>query len=196
MIGVEEKLLYHWVLYDKDGNVKARSRPRRARSFLIAHLQHLRAMVNNAQEASVVDVLNVSYTIKDPDSAVLFYTAAVSGSDRGITMGTDDTAVTITDYALGALIAAGAGAGQLSYGAQTIGSVGGSGSSRRFTITRTATNNSGGDITVKEIGLAVGTSDSGATTRNFLVTRDVLAAPVTMNDTDALAVVYTYKVTV
>ena len=74
----------------------------------------------------------------------------------GTVIGTDDGSVLPLDwlnYTLGAKIAHGVGANQMSYSAQVIGSAGAVGSNIELPLTRTFTNSSGGTITVKEVGL-------------------------------------------
>ena len=79
--------------------------------------------------------------------------AAAANSLFGIQVGTGTNAVTISDYALQTLVAQGNGSGQLDYGAMSIGTIVIVGSTAKFTLSRTFTNNSGADITVQEVGL-------------------------------------------
>jgi len=99
---------------------------------------------------------------------------AGAGDDTfGIVVGTGDTPVTADDYNLASKIAHGTDAGQLSYGAVTLYDPFVSDYTVKQRIARSFTNNSGADITVKEIGLIVKTSVD-----NYLVMiiRDVITA--------------------
>lgn len=198
MKGLEERLYIQWILYTKDGEIKRKSRVYRGRSYLIAHAQHLLCSLSNTNISSVLDTGNTSRTLLRPAVGGNSWwqgTAGVGTGTSGIQIGTGNTTVTITDFSLAALIAHGTSSGQMEYGSSAnFSAILGSGSERHFTNTRTFTNNSGGNITVAEVGLAVITDDSGSANRNFLVARDVLGSTVLVADTEALAVVYTIKV--
>jgi len=101
--------------------------------------------------------------------------SAGEGDDSfGIVIGTGDTPVTADDYNLESKIAHGTGAGQLSYGAVTLYDPDIVDSNKtRQRIMRSFTNNSGADITVKEIGLIVKTSGDDYL---VMVLRDVIVA--------------------
>lgn len=116
-------------------------------------------------------------------------TAEASNDDFGILCGTDDTAPTISDYVLGVPIAEGSGAGQFSHGAVSIGTVVIVGSTSKFTIARTFTNNSGNSIEVEEVALVF--SDG---TYFFLIDRSLLN--FTVADGLSGTVTYTISVTV
>jgi hypothetical protein len=115
----------------------------------IEHL-YMSASTNN-----IIDVSNTSrsFTIAAIDNCTVL---GASGEAWGIVVGTGTTAVAITDYALGTLVAHGTGAGQLSHGAVSIGTVPTtSGSKRYFTINRSFTNNTVSNITLDEVGLYI-----------------------------------------
>lgn len=114
--------------------------------------------------------------------------AAASGT-YGLVVGTGSGAVTISDYALGAKIAHGSGAGQLSHGGTTFTNPTTSGSTRSFTIQRTFTNNSGSDITVNEVGIYIKMS-----TYILLMDRTLSTKTITNGTTGTLT--YTLGVTV
>ena len=99
------------------------------------------------------------------------YGQAAAGNDNyGILVGSNNTAVVITDYALNTKIAHGNGAGQLAYGT-TVLTYGGSGANKWAKIARTFTNNTANPIDVKEVGYA--TKDQGS--KYVMITRDVIA---------------------
>lgn len=105
---------------------------------------------------------------------------AVPDATYGIQVGTGTTANSGSTSSLATLIAHGNGAGQLSYGTMSITNPGGT-APLFFTFSRTFTNNSGADIGVAEIGLAVA-ADTGGTQRNYLIIRDVLGSTVTVTN--------------
>jgi len=112
-----------------------------------------------------------------------YYVPCAGGSNRGIQVGSGDTAMTIDDYALDTLIANGTGAGQLSYGAQSERSsiAVNSDEQKVVGITRAFTNNSGGDVTIKEVGFVAGWYYASGTNGYFLLWRKVLDTPVTLS---------------
>jgi len=112
-------------------------------------------------------------------------TAGVVGALRGIVVGTGDTAWSMEQYALVAPIANGTGSGKLTYQASGYDSK--SYASKIWTMTskRIINNNSGGSITIKEVGLY---SDYGCNT--FLTERSVLAPVVPVANSAQLTVTY------
>jgi hypothetical protein len=118
--------------------------------------------------------------------------AGSSVTTFGIRAGTGTTPQTISDYAIQTPIAEGSGAGQLNHGAVTFGNPAADTSTSQFTITRNLANNSGGSITVSELGLycrcySYDGGDLGASfsflanasrqTRYFMIIHDVLSTP-------------------
>jgi hypothetical protein len=106
------------------------------------------------------------------------------GTARGIVVGTSNTAFDIEQYTLGALIANGTGAGQFTYQASAFDSKAYASKIWTSTCKRIMNNNSGGDITVKEIGLY----SYGAGT--FLTERSVLSPTVLVPNGAQLTVAY------
>lgn len=118
--------------------------------------------------------------------------APEGNTNYGIRVGTGTNAVTISDYALQTAIAHGNAAGQLYHEAVTFGIPTTSGKTRYFEFWRSFANNSGGDITVNEIGLYIyPTSQS----YYYMYLRDVLSSGVTLNNGQALTVKYRITVT-
>jgi len=109
----------------------------------------------------------------------------------GIQVGTDNTAVNIAQYHLIAQILEGSSSGHLSHLATSVGSPITVGSTRKFTIARTFTNNSGADITVNEVGLTV---KPDTQSWYFLIERTLLSFTIA-NGTSG-TVTYTISVTV
>ena len=114
-------------------------------------------------------------------------TAPEADDTYGIIVGTSDQPVSVDDYNLISKIAHGDSAGQLYHYATTMLEPTVDGNTVRQRFERTFKNNSGADITVKEIGLVVKTSED-----NYLVMiiRDVLSTPVTVSTGGKMRVIY------
>lgn len=113
-------------------------------------------------------------------------------TNYGIMVGTGTNAVTMGDYALQTQIAHGNGASQLYHEAVTFGIPATSGYTRYFDFWRSFANNSGGDITVNEIGLYIyPTSQS----YYYMYLRDVLSSGITLSNGQALTVKYRITIT-
>jgi hypothetical protein len=117
--------------------------------------------------------------------------------DYGLVVGSSDNPNAINTYTMGAIISHGNASGQLYYGATSIENPSNPSGTNYwiFRIVRIFTNNSGGSITVKEIGLIVKAQDSGSNVRYFLIARDVIS-PVTVPTGATLTVRYIPKITV
>jgi len=127
---------------------------------------------------------------------VLSYDSPWQGQLIGITVGTNNTAVTPTDNSLFARVEHGIGAGQLEYGgsevlAPTFANPNGSMILRRY-----LTNNSGGDIVIQEAGIYSPIYSTGGIAYIFCICRDVVAPAVTVATTEILVVTYTMQITV
>lgn len=122
--------------------------------------------------------------------------ATIVGDKIGIQVGTGAVAVTPTDYALGSRIAHGDGAGELEYSGCELLYLSFSDPNGEFTIRRYFTNNSGGGITVNEVGIyAVGASYADTSSWPFCIARD-LTGGVAVADTEILRVSYVPQITV
>lgn len=164
---------------------------KKSESFVIQFLRLLAVMFNQVtQSEDIIDTGNIPRVI-----ALTDYTfdceGAVGVVASGIVVGTDNTAPTINDYALGALIAHGVGAGQLQYGIVTWGLPTSDATTSHFTITRDFANASGAPITVNEVGLYVyGKKGWTATNRYFMAIRDVIAGGMVVPNGETLTVNY------
>jgi len=127
--------------------------------------------------------------------ANLDYYLMLKGDQIGIQVGTGVGAVTPTDVALGTRIAHGSAAGQLEYGGCELLSIAFADPNGQFTIRRYFSNNSGGAITVQEVGIySVGTKYTyGAW--YFLIARDLTGA-IAVANTELLRVTYVVQITV
>jgi len=145
---------------------------------------------------SLVDTDGVSrsgsstYAINGMGSSFFKANASSGDTTYGVLVGTDNEAILtkdINNYQLGAKIAHGTGAGQLSYGDHSIVPVTHDGASYSYAgITRSFSNGSGGSIDVEEIGLATYMYWDTNTYRYFLLSRDILGTPVTVPDGQAM----------
>ena len=161
---------------DLHGNIIKPGKFKRANSLVQAFAAWLATATSGSSTINVPDTSNTNRTM---GSTYTHWNQGVGGdaaigvTTHGILAGTGTNAVVITDYNLQALIAHGTGAGQLSYAAM-VSSEGWavSGSNSWSTRTRTLTNTSGGDITIKEVGYVsnVGSSTLG----RFLMDRTLV----------------------
>lgn len=122
-----------------------------------------------------------------------------NGEDLGIVIGTDNTPVTPSDYALGTIINHGDGAGEMEYGGCEFTAMVIADPNAQFTMRRYFTNNSGGGITVEEVGIyAAGTqyvTNDWGHAWPFCAARD-LTGGVAVADTEILRVTYVPQITV
>lgn len=133
--------------------------------------------------------------IKDAacDSVDAGYRGVASTDTHGIVVGTGTGAESFEDYVLGTLIASGNGAGELAYGEQEAHDVSYVSGTKTLStdLVRYFNNNSGGSITVNEIGLIAEMFIDGATSRYMMSARDKLGTGVEVADTGQLKVTYT-----
>lgn len=190
------ELKYKYQILDRDGKVVKTTRWRKARSFVKVYVQHLRCCFAGGIESGVLDMGNTSRNLQGPSGGTGDHLRIVGDTAGlwGLVVGSGDTAVTQSDYALETQIAHGVGAGQLSYGATSIGLVTVSGDDTYVLIPRSFTNGSGSSIDVKEIGCYCRSEEQGGTNRYFMVWRDVLAATEAVANGQTIAVTYTLKV--
>lgn len=132
--------------------------------------------ISSAVPLSIRDTGNALRNIYLPTASGVFdvgyhldVRAAATITGYGIVVGTGVIAADITDFALGVLIAHGAGAGAMQYDAVTFGAPGSDASVSQVTITRNFTANVGG-ITVQEVGLYCRAYDGAA--RYIMLIRD------------------------
>jgi hypothetical protein len=127
-----------------------------------------------------------------------FYLAdAIAGVDSyGMVIGTGNTPVALTDYILATQIAQGTGANQMRYAASSYqaGKIS-SGANRSYKLLRFFANDSGGAITVKEVGFIARPYNHLIGQFNILICRDVLGAPVTVNDGEGITVEMSFQIT-
>jgi hypothetical protein len=120
---------------------------------------------------------------------------AQAGVDNmGIVVGTGGGAENFDDHALGSKISNGNGAGQLAYSAMDALSVSTIGTTKQVVWIRYFNNNSGGPVTVNEVGIYTRGTVGGSTVY-YMLCRDLLAGGVTVPDAGQLKVTYTIQLT-
>lgn len=133
----------------------------KSESFLLQFLRLL-YMAMNGSIISPAGAATYEYPIVDTNGVERFVAncwrnmttaGAIGDTTLGIVAGTDNTAPTFTDNALGAKIAHGTGAGQLQYGATGWGLPSATAAEAHFRISRVLSNASGGLIHVDEVGI-------------------------------------------
>jgi hypothetical protein len=160
-----------WELRNPKGRVVKRGK-QPVKSWVKQWLQILYADFS-ATNTSGLDITGTSRTID------VGYSPRMDGGSgvttRGIVAGISDTPVTKDDYKLGSQISHGSSTGQLTYGAMSWDAPATYATGYLIRGIRVFTNNSGGDVTVKEIGCYANVG-----TYNFCIIRDVLTTPVTI----------------
>lgn len=187
-------LYYQIEVHEADGRLVRRRRRRRCHSFLGQFAQHLQAIFSAANVSGVTDIGGTDRTIVHPTSstAAAMQLRTVTTSELiGIVAGTDATAVLGTDTNMGAAIVDGSAAGQMDYALQVIGNVAVGASSATVAFSRTASNNSGGTITVREVGIRSQTAGN-----QFQIIRDILSVAEVVASGQILTVIYTIRIDV
>jgi hypothetical protein len=178
---------------DKDGKI-TEQRVLKSKSFVRQFLELLWIQAFPIPEV-------ITYSLRDTGNTLRAicesgYTFAANGGAGVITfgpvVGTDNTAPTINDYHLGAIIlhdAAPPTAGRMQYSAVTFGAPASDATTSQFTITRNFANASGGAITVNEIGLYVQAFIYN-TTYYFMTIRDIIGGGIPVPNGQTLTVNY------
>lgn len=184
---------YSIFVHDLDGRQVA-SYSKFSRSFVqqIAQLMQLFMQDRTAGTISITDTGGVSRTsyTGTTNAADWFRVIQSAGSNTfGIVWGTGTNAEATTNTALQTIIAHGTSASQLSYGACAVGNATAGSSSTTVTITRSATNASGGTITTQELGVYMDFVDNGTTERFLCAIRDLNTQAVTNNQ--VITTIYT-----
>ena len=188
---MKAELWYAVVVRDRSGKVLSRFR-RKSRSFVKQWNQVIYRQTSNVN-INVTDIGGVARSMTYDVN--LLMKAAAGEINYGIVVGTGDTAVVIGDYSLETRIAEGAGGGQLNYTASTVAVSVVSAPTCGFLLSRSAVNNSGVLITVKESGIYWRYKEF-ATWYYFLAVRDVFGAPQDVPDGGSITVNYTLRVSV
>jgi hypothetical protein len=192
------ELWYTVVVKDHYGKVISREQ-RRAHSFLKQWNQFI--WFFHCLGSTSPRITNGSATRLDSHDNNFRMNGGEGDASLGIVVGTDNTPVTIEDYAMGVQIAEGFGAGQMHHLANTFDAPVVSPPSCGFSVSRIIVNNSGGLITVRESGIYHQHSYRyGPLADNFYFysscgVRDVFAAPQDVSDGGSITINYTLQVT-
>ncbi len=187
---MKHELWYSVVVRDRHGKVVSRER-RRSKSFLKQWNQLVYVQMATASLDGVVDTGGVGRSVTYHTNN--FAMAAAAGlTTYGIRVGTGNTAVDISDHALETPIEEGGGVEHL---ACTVADYVVAAPSCSFLVSRTITNNSGAEITVREAGIYVKMM-YGSTPYYACVTRDVLITPQVVPNGGSILIEWTIGVTV
>jgi len=212
------KIEYEVEVIDRRGKVIKREKGE-SRSLLKNFIAALRALMRGqvTTASGVTGTRGAEGTVKDLSGAdQTFYGGYREGTNTyaggwplainapddvdsyGIVVGKGETPVSPEDYNLDDKIAHGTASGQLDYGAHTFEDVVVEDKVSKFRVSRTFSNVSGAEITVKEIGIIAwcwwGFNGGVAKDLKFLIVRDVLTTPTTIPDGASLNVRYTFSV--
>lgn len=196
-------VILEWLIHDKDGNlVPERSGKKKSESFVRQFIECLYIHMDLVSSLWGYEVKNTDgyYRTLVPVGRSFDTTALISEDQFGTVVGTDNTAPTINDYALGTQIAHGTGVGQVQYGNEAYGLPTSTAAISSFTVVRAFSNVSGGTITVNEVGLYVRWATlSGPNSYNvmgfsyFMTIRDVIAGGVNLLDGETLTINYRFQ---
>jgi len=188
---------YRLVVRDAQGRIM-RIEEAPSKSFILnfLYLWWLNLNLNNTDSISAVNSSGQQTTT--PLVQPQFWYVAFGGNSApysGIQAGSGTSAPSASSPYLESLILSGTGSGQLSYGTNTVTSPLLSSNPGTMTITRTFTNNSGGSVTVGEIGLA---TNQATPTENVyyavLLIHDVLSSAASVPNGGTITVTYTLQV--
>jgi len=141
----------------------------------------------------------VRYHSDSVDATDFGYRAPAGVDGKGIIVGSGTNAESFEDYALQTKIANGTGAGQLSYIQSEAHSITYDAANKilKNSLIRYFNNNSGGNVSVNEVGLVWQTYRPGSSSyaAYFMASRDKLATTVTVPNTGQLKVTYSIQLT-
>jgi len=186
---MKHELWYSVVVRDRHGKVISRER-RRSKSFLKQWNQVVYVQMAQTSLAGFIDTGNTPQTLGI--SAANFKMGAPVGTTTyGIRVGTGNTPVAIDDYALEAPIAEGGGGGQMNHLICTIATSVVAAPSCSFLVSRTITNNSGSEITVREAAIYMAAGPSYG-----CGVRDVFVTPQAVPNGGSITIDWSIQVTV
>jgi hypothetical protein len=159
--------LYYQYELAKDGKILKTSLPRLSQSFVLAYAQVMFIKMGGINSISIQDTGNAARTVSNRTYLDAREDAGVV--TNGLVVGTGTNAVALADYALQTQIAHGTGSGQLQYSASVVNLPSSDSTATTIILTRVFSNNSGGTVTVREIGAYVEGTESA---RKFCIIRD------------------------
>ena len=164
-------------IYEKDKLIEKHPW-QQSHSFVENFIWHLVSMFGYRQISTgisdpVLDTAGVDRGLDNATNEWIEANGDAAEDTQGILVGTNNTAVSLDDYALGTKIAHGAGAGQLEYAQMSFTWPDIDGSNVDCANFRRFDNNSGGSITVEEVGLVGYSEGQSGTAYYFLLARDL-----------------------
>lgn len=190
---MKREVWYSIVIRDRDGKVLHRER-HRSKSFIRQWITTVYLHANHHSDYTGCRATDGTYPVTIYDVDTFKMNAPAGNAAYGILIGTGDTAVTVSDYCLAAIIANGGGAGQMNYQACSVALAVVSAPNCGFIVSRSIVNNSGGLITVKESGIAYDQWTSPQ--KYFMGLRDVFTTPQDVPNGGSITINYTLRVTV
>ena len=188
--------------YNRKGQLLEKIK-QKSRSFLKQFIQLIEVQTNQSSK-TIQDITGTDRTVDVKDINLFCVPGGGYGytdpakrnvqvENVGIVVGSGTTAVTPSDIKLETKIAHGTGSGQLVYLGCGLKPVVISGSDAYVDLVRFFENQSGGNVTINEVGIyaIAATQQYG-----FCICRDVLSSSITVGDGQLLKVRYRIKVTV
>jgi len=198
---MKRELWYKVTVRDRDGKIISREE-RKSHSFLRLWNQLVCCQMTPWDSFGFEGTTNINGAYWCQGIGTHGYNFRMNGGanidNYGIVIGTDGTAVTISDYAMGSQIHQGTGPGQMDHLATLIAASVVSDPDCDFLLSRSFANNSGGSITVRESGIYVWLERcvSPFTWYDYgCVVRDVFASPQDVPDGGGITINYTLRVT-
>jgi len=149
-----------------------------------------------ANRYPIVDTYGVTKYAYDDDTGYWGTFAAGVGVDTiGIVIGTGDTTVAITQYALTSKISHGTGVGALQYSVQSYGAPSATSTMANFVVSRDFTNGSAAPVVIKEAGIYAYCYWPGF---YIMIIRDLVNSPawITLAVAETMALHYKFQTTI
>lgn len=177
----------------KRGKILSEGEWKPCNSFVIQFLELLYRHISQGSAGggilAVTDVANAEKS-RDESSTSFDLDIAAGDDSYGIVVGTDNTAEATTQYALIAKISHGAAGGELGYSNQSFTAPVVVGANVDLVLSRTFTNNSGGNIIIEEVGIYIEWDN----TDQHMILRDL--HNLTINDGDSRVIEIRLRTTV
>jgi hypothetical protein len=201
-VQIKAKITYS--IYDKDGRlIKKWSEPAKSLTYWYALLEYNLWMQGTI---SMTDTTGTSITPYMGSPGTIDVEAGSGVTTYGILVGSGNTSNVSQKsmmYNLVALIPNGTGAGQLTYQSVSFGTPNVSGNTSTWTLSRSFINQSGGTVTVTEVGIVAllsgfrlvnSVSSALLTSDYFLIAYDIPSSAISLSNGQTLNITYTYQV--
>ena len=170
------------IIHTKEGRVFKTYPWKNANSLIKAFVQILMVQMSQANQ----DIYNITPALRSvfPNLSCFSAVAAATVTNNGIVIGSGITAVVMTDYKLETQIITG-----VAHGAQAFTLENPNASTWRINLSRIFTNNTGGVLAIKEVGLYV---LAESTAQHFCAERTLYAVDVP----DTYPITFQYRITI